>query len=202
KQHIERQAQRITLNLNVAFLHDVEQSNLDLAGKIRKFVDRENAAIGAWQQSVVNRQFVRKVAAPPRRTNRINVADDVRNRHVGCRQLFDIPLVARQPGDRRIVTFGGYALPARPADGLQRAIIDFATRDDGNFGVEKLDQSTQDAALRLAAQTQQDEIMPREQRVYDLRQNRVFIAMNTREQRFVALDAPEQIAANLALYGD
>ena len=54
---IERQAHRVALNLHVAFLHDVEQADLNLAGQVGQFVDGEDAAIGARQQAVVNRQF-------------------------------------------------------------------------------------------------------------------------------------------------
>ena len=45
--HIERQADGIALNLHVAFLHDVEQADLNLAGEIGQFVDGEDAAVGA-----------------------------------------------------------------------------------------------------------------------------------------------------------
>ena len=47
QQDIERKAQRVTFNLNVAFLHDVEQSDLDFTGEVGKFVDGKNTAIGA-----------------------------------------------------------------------------------------------------------------------------------------------------------
>ncbi len=52
--HVERQTHWVTLNLHVAFLHDVEQPHLNLAGEIGQFVDGENAAVGARQQAVVN----------------------------------------------------------------------------------------------------------------------------------------------------
>ena len=47
QQHVERQANRVALNLDVAFLHDVEQADLNFAGEIGQFVDGEDAAIGA-----------------------------------------------------------------------------------------------------------------------------------------------------------
>jgi hypothetical protein len=62
------QPHRIALNLYVAFLHDVEQPDLDLARQIGQFVDGEDAAIGARQQSVVDRQFIGnsvRLNAPP-----------------------------------------------------------------------------------------------------------------------------------------
>ncbi len=47
QQQIERQADRIAFNLHVAFLHDVEQANLNLAREVRQLVDGEDAAVGA-----------------------------------------------------------------------------------------------------------------------------------------------------------
>ena len=51
---IERQADGISLNLHVAFLHDVEQAHLDFSRQVGQFVDGEDAMIGARQQSVVH----------------------------------------------------------------------------------------------------------------------------------------------------
>ena len=45
--HVQWQAHGITLNLNVAFLHDVEEPDLDFTGQIRQFVDSKYAAVGA-----------------------------------------------------------------------------------------------------------------------------------------------------------
>ena len=87
------------------------------------------------------------------------------------------------------------------ADGPQRIVVDFAAGDHGNFRVEELDQAAQDAALRLAAQAQQDEIVARKQGVDDLRNHAVFVAMDAGKQRLVPLDRAQQIAANLIFYG-
>src|SRR2546430_6430557 len=48
---IERQADGITLNLDIAFLHDVEESNLDFARQVWQFVDGENSAVSADRKS-------------------------------------------------------------------------------------------------------------------------------------------------------
>ena len=55
QQHVERQAHRIALNLHVAFLHDVEQADLNFSCQVGQLVDREDAAIGARKQSVMHR---------------------------------------------------------------------------------------------------------------------------------------------------
>ena len=47
--NIERQADGVAFNLHVAFLHDVEQADLDLSRQIGEFIDREDSAVGAGQ---------------------------------------------------------------------------------------------------------------------------------------------------------
>src|SRR5205085_11702594 len=103
EQHIERQAYGITLNLYVAFLHDVEQTDLHFAGEVWQFVDGEDAAIGARQQAVMNRQFVREQMPAARRFDGIEVADQIGDGHVGRRQLFDVAIATRHKGDGRLV---------------------------------------------------------------------------------------------------
>ena len=90
--HVERQAHRVALDLDVAFLQDVEQADLDLAGEIGQLVDGEDAAVGARQQAVVHRQLVGELQAGARRLDRIDVADHVGDRHVRRRQLLDVAL--------------------------------------------------------------------------------------------------------------
>jgi len=38
EEHVEREAQWIALNLNVAFLHDVEEADLDFSGKVGELI--------------------------------------------------------------------------------------------------------------------------------------------------------------------
>src|SRR5690242_17344997 len=45
KGHIQVQSDRVTLNLHVTFLHDIEERNLNFPRQIWKFVDGEDAAI-------------------------------------------------------------------------------------------------------------------------------------------------------------
>ena len=99
QQDIERQANRVALNLDVAFLHDVEQADLNFAGEIGQFVDGEDAAIGARQQAVVHGEFVAKVAAAAGGLDGIDVADDVGDGDVGRGQLFDVAML--RAGARR-----------------------------------------------------------------------------------------------------
>ena len=97
--HVERQAYRVAFDLDVAFLEDVEQAHLDLAGEVGQLVDREDAAVGPGQQAVVHRQLVGELQAGARRLDRIEVANHVGDRHVRRRQLFDVAGVAVEPAD-------------------------------------------------------------------------------------------------------
>jgi hypothetical protein len=66
QQHVERQAHRVALDLDVALLEDVEEAHLDLAREVGQLVDREDAAVGPRQQPEVHRQLVGRAAGPPR----------------------------------------------------------------------------------------------------------------------------------------
>src|SRR5207247_925960 len=77
EEHVEGKAEGIALNLNVAFLHDVEEANLNFSGEIGELVDGEDAAIGAGEKTVVDGEFVGKIAAAARGADGIDVADDV-----------------------------------------------------------------------------------------------------------------------------
>src|SRR4051812_21801492 len=46
-EEVERQADRETADLDVAFLEDVEQTDLDSFGEIGQLVDRKDSAVGA-----------------------------------------------------------------------------------------------------------------------------------------------------------
>ncbi len=48
--HIERKTYRVALNLHVAFLHDVEERDLDLTGEIGNLIDGEDATVRAGQR--------------------------------------------------------------------------------------------------------------------------------------------------------
>ena len=50
---------RIPFNLDVPFLHDVEQADLNFAHQIRQFVDREYATVSARKKPEMNGQLVR-----------------------------------------------------------------------------------------------------------------------------------------------
>ena len=198
---VERQADRVALNLHVAFLHDVEQADLNLAGQVGQFVDGEDAAIGARQQAVVDRQLVGDVLAAARRLDRIDVADHVGDGDVGRGELLDVALVAVQPGDGRLVAVLGDQFAAAPADRAVRIVVDLAARDVRGKLVEQRGQHADEARLGLAAQAQQNEIVARQNRVDDLRDDRVVVSHDAGKQRLAPLNLADQIAAEFVLDG-
>ena len=196
-QHVERQAHRVALDLDVAFLQDVEQADLDLAGEVGQLVDGEDAAIGARQQAEVHRQLVAELQAALGGLDRIDVADHVGDRHVRRRQLLDVARLARPPAT-------GIWSPSA----LTRA---WPNADSGASGsslislsgnhrhplVEQRRQRAQDARLGLAAQAEQDEVVPRQHGIHQLRDDRVVVADDAGEQRVFPPQVFRQVLAHL-----
>ena len=166
---VERQPHREALYLDVAFLQDVEQTDLNLAREIGQLVDGEEPAVGARQQAEVHRQLAGQLQPAVRGLDRVDVADHVGDGDVRRCQLLDVARLARQPADAHRVAVGGHLLAAVRRQRRQRVVVDLAARDDGDHLVEQRGQRAQDAGLGLAAQPEQDEIVPRQDGVDDLR---------------------------------
>ena len=92
------------------------------------------------------------------------------------------------------------ARTARGAERRERVVVDLAAGHDRNLLVEQIDQTAQDAALRLAAQTEQDEVVPRQNRVDQLRDDRFVVADDAGEQPFAGLQLAHEVVANLLLH--
>src|SRR5256886_8591630 len=200
-EHVEREAQRIALNLNVAFLHDVEEADLNFSGKVWQFVNGKNAAVGARKKPIVDGEFVGQVASAASRADGINIADNVGHGYVRRSQFLDKAILAGHPGDGCIVAFAVDSFTARAADGLERIVVDFAARDDRHFRIKQIDEAAQNAALGLASQAEKNKIVAGKQRIHDLRNDGVFIAVDAGEERLTLFDGPQQVAAELVLDG-
>src|SRR5688500_16276168 len=200
EQHVERQAHRITFDLDVAFLHDVEEADLNFPGEVGKLIQREDAAVRARKHSVVNRELVGEHVSTTCGSNGIDVADDVGDRYVGCRQLLDESAVAIDPGDR-----GRFAAFVENVSGVlrdwrERIVVHFAAGDDWNHVVEKRRKGAEDARLGLPAKTEKYEVMPREQGVDDLGHDRFLIPDYALKERTPAGEPRQEVFAKLVLY--
>ena len=180
---VERQPHRVALNLHVAFLHDVEQSDLNLAGQIRQLVDGENAAIGARQQPVMHGKFVAQLVPAFGRLDWIDVADQIGDGHVRSRQLLDVTLVRPEICNRSLISCLGDQLAATAAERLVGIVTDLAAGDVRQLRIEKPGQRAQDAALRLATQSQQNKIVSRQDGIDHVRRHRILVADDAGKHR-------------------
>jgi len=85
---VELQAHGITLNLHIAFLHDVEEGDLNFAGEVGQLVHGEDAAIGARQQAIVHGELVREIGAGARGLDGIEIADEIGDSDIGRGEFF------------------------------------------------------------------------------------------------------------------
>ena len=144
----------------------------------------------------MHRQLIGEVQTGLRGLDRIDVADHVRDRDVGRCELLDVAGLARPPGDRHPVALARDAGAACAADGVKWIVVDFAAGHDGDLIVEQTDQAAQDPALRLAAQAQQNEIVPRQDRVDELRHDRVVVADDAGEEPLASLQLANEVVAD------
>ena len=198
---VERQTDRESADLDVLFLENVQEPHLDPGLEIGKLVDREDAAVGTGQEAEVHRQLVGQQMPTSCRLDRVDVAEDVGDRDVRRRELFDEAQLARQPGDRRAIAALGDQLAAVLGERLERVVVDLAARDDRNLFIEQRDELAQDAALRLPAQSQQNEIVARKDGVDELRQDRLFVAQDAGKQRRAVLQQADQVLPHLVFDG-
>ena len=77
--------------------------------------------------------------------------------------------------------------------------MDLAAGHDRNLLVEQIDEAAQDAALRLAAQAEQDEVVARQDRVDELRDDRLVVADDAGEQRLAGLQLADEVVADFLL---
>src|SRR5208282_1417284 len=122
-------------------------------------------------------------------------ANHVRDGYVRRRELFHVAMFTGDPADRRFVALGGEALAAGAAERLVGIVVDLASCDDGNLGVHESYEAAKDARFRLSTQPEQNEVVPRENRVDDLRDHGVVVAVQSREDRFALLHLAEQVFA-------
>ena len=109
--------------MHVAFFEHVEQTDLDALGQVGQLIDRENAAIGARHQPVMQHQFVGQITALCN-PDRINLADEIGDRRVGRRQLLAVAVAAVHPSDRGAIALGDNQLTRVAGDRSERIVVD------------------------------------------------------------------------------
>ncbi len=147
-------------------------------------------------------QLAGQVVTAARGPNGIDVADDVGDGHVRRGQLLDEAIVGRQPGQGRLVAALLHEVAAAAAQGPQRVVVDLAAGDDGQGRIEQVGEAAQEPALGLAAQAEQDHVVPRQDRVRDLGDDRFVVAEDAREEGLARFELADQVPAHLLFHVD
>src|SRR5262245_48455410 len=111
----------------------------------------------------------------------VDVADDVRYRHVRRGKLLYISVRWASIFDRRPLTRLLNEVAASPTDGVERIVIDLTTCNHRNGVVEERTQSAKNPAFGLAPKPEQNHIVSRENCIDDLRDDSFFITDNSRK---------------------
>src|SRR5262249_1615083 len=159
---IEGQAHRITLNLDIAFLHDVEQAHLNFSGKVRQFVHGEDASVCARQQTVVNGQLAGEFMTAPCSLDRINVTDEISDGHIGSREFLDIAFFGREVSNRATFAALSNEVTATAANRSVRIVVNFAAGKIWHMEIKQRSERPQNTALSLTAESKKNEVVPGE----------------------------------------
>ncbi len=198
-EHVQRQPDAVAADLYVALLHYVQQPHLDALRQVGQFVDAEDAPVVPRDEPVVDRQLVREVAAL-RHLYRVDLADQVGDRDVRRRQLLTVAPLAVDPLDRRVLPVHLDQVAAAAADGGERVVVDLAAGDDRYLLVEQVHERADQPGLGLPALAQEDDVLTGQDRVLQVREDRVLVADDAREVLLALLDARDQVLAHLLLH--
>ena len=100
---VEREADPVPADLDVALLEHVQEPDLDALGEVGQLVDREDPAVDPRHEAEGERPLVGEVAALGD-LDRVDLTDQVRDRRVRRRELLAVAFAAVHPRDRRVVT--------------------------------------------------------------------------------------------------
>ena len=117
----------------------------------------------------------------------------------GRRQLLQVALFAIQPLDGRVVAVLRDHRAAVLRDRRQGVVVHLAPRDHGHPGIQQSRQLPQNPALRLPPQAQQDEVVTGQNRVRQLRNDRIVVAPDAGEERLAGLEFGDQALAQFVL---
>ncbi len=79
-------------------------------------------------------------------------------------------------------------------------IANFASRNVGHVRIEQRSQHASQARFRLSSQSEQDEVVARQHRVDDLRDDGIVESHDAREERFAALQLADEVRSQLFFY--
>src|ERR1019366_8028536 len=108
-------------------------------------------------------------------------------------------MVGSQIGNWRVVRIVGQQFAAAAANRRVRIVMDLAAVQVRHMRIKQAGKRAQDAALRLAAQSEKNKIMAGQYRVHDLRYHRIVVADDAGEDGPAAAQARHQVVAHFVL---
>ena len=201
QQHdVDGEPDLVAADLHVALLEHVEQTHLDALGEVGKLVDREDAAVGARDEPVVDGELVGEIAALGH-LDGVDLTDQVGDRGVGSGELLTEAAVAVDPLDRRLVAALGHEQPRVLRDRVVRVVVDLAAGDDRHPLVEQLGEPADHAGLGLPALAEEDHVVAGDQRVLELREDGVLVADHAVDELLALGDPRDRVGAHLFFDG-
>src|SRR5690606_11184123 len=113
-----------------------------------------------------------------RRLDRIDIAHNVRDRHVGGGQLLNKSELPANPINPGLVAMVLDLFLTVRAERVERVVIDLRALDDRDLGVKKVGQLADDPTFCLSAEPKKNEVVLREDCIDDLGYDGFFIAQN------------------------
>ena len=144
------------------------------------------------------RQLVRQIP-PLGNLNRVNLPNQIRHRNIRRRQLLAIPLLPTHPHNRRVIPLRLQDPPALRANRNQRIAIQIAPRQRRHCLIQQPDHMPNKPRLSLPPLPQQNHILPRQNRILQLRNNRILKPDYPRKQLLPRLNLANQIPPYLFL---
>ena len=130
----------------------------------------------------------------------VDIADHVGDGDVRRGQLFDIAVLAVEPGDGHIVGFFGHQIAAAAADRRVGAVVDFAAGEVRGPFVEQAGELADEAGFGLPPQSEENKVVARQDGVDHLRNHRIFVSDDAGKERRTALNFADQVLAEFVLH--
>ena len=96
-----------------------------------------------------------------------------------------------------MVAFFEHKPLASAADRRERIVANFTACDVRSMLVEQADQHADQFGFCLASKAEQNEVMPRKQRVHQLRNHGFFVSYDSGKQRLLLFQFADQVCAQL-----
>ena len=183
-------------DLDVAFLEDVEQADLDALGEVGQLVYGEDAAVGPRHEAVVQRELVGEVAALGH-LDRVDLADEISHGGVRGGELLAVTVAAVDPGDRGVLARLRHQVPGHAGDGPVGIVVDLRTGHDRQPFVQKAHERADHAALCLPPFAEEDHVMTCDESMLEGRQDAVAVTEHVGNHGLSLRDPDEDVAADL-----